>query len=100
MSPLSSTSQQRKAAGTSRRFAQYDGRRFVFVAPQFKWGLLRGTARYERDDLLGNVLRIPVEGDSPGKPEIVLAEDDWNGLITKDAQYGCDYCVTIFSEAG
>jgi hypothetical protein len=62
-------------------------------------GPLRGTARYERDDLLGNVLRIPVEGDSPGKPDVVLAEEDWNGSIIEDSQYGCDYCIVLLPES-
>jgi hypothetical protein len=73
--------------------------KFAVVAPQLNLGPLCGTAHYERDDLLGNVLRIPVEGGSAGEPDILLAEKDWNGLITEDSQYGCDYCVMLLPES-
>ena len=71
-----------------------DGRRVAVIMPELGPKPLRGAARYERDDVLGNVLRIKIEGNLPGNPHMLLVEDEWNGLIIPDTQYGCDYCVT------
>lgn len=79
------------------RFERFDGCRFAVVFPQIS-GKLVGTATFERDDLLGNVLRIPIEAKSPGNPQILLAEDEWGELITPDSKYGCDYCVVLLQE--
>ena len=79
----------------ARPFGRYDGRRFAIVLPRFCPKPLRGIAHRDRDELLGNVLRISIESDSPGEQEIVIAENDWNGLIIEDTQYGCDFCVVL-----
>ena len=68
--------------------------------PQLGAKPLLGAARYERDDVLGNVLRIEIEGNLPGNPHMLLVEDEWNGLITPDTQYGCDFCVTQLPTVG
>jgi hypothetical protein len=66
--------------------------------PQFREEPFVGTARYERDDLLGNVLRISLEGKLPGNPHILLVENEWHGLITADTEYGCDYNVVLLPD--
>jgi hypothetical protein len=52
----------------------------------------------ERDDLLGYVLRIPIESDGPGRPAVIISEKDWNGLITDGARYNCDFCIMLMPE--
>jgi hypothetical protein len=89
---------RRSTTKVAERFERFDGVRFAIVMPQVRREPFRGVARYERDDLLGNVLRIAVDGKSPGNPEILLTEDDWQGLITPDAKYGCDYCVVLLPD--
>ena len=74
---------------------QFDGSRFAIMMPQICRRPFRGRARYERDDLLGNVLRIAIETDNPGDPHILIAEDQWDGLIKTDSRFGCDYFVVL-----
>ena len=54
-----------------------------------------GVARYENDDFLGSMLRFALETDDPGEPELIIAEKEWNGLITPDRSNHCDYCLTL-----
>ena len=98
MRTQASRNTERKTTRGVRAFERYDGRKFAIVGPQFGTKPLRGIARYERDDFLGSTLRIPVDGNCPGKPEILLAEKEWNGLITEGSQYGCDFCVMLLPE--
>lgn len=60
--------------------------------------VLRGTAHYQRDDMLGGILRITLSGDCPGRPEIIVAEDEWNGLIVDGREHGCDYCLMLIPD--
>jgi hypothetical protein len=89
------------ARGTSptevKGFKRYDGKRFAIVLPAFRDRPFRGTAHYQRDDSLGPILRIGVEGDVLGDPEILLVEREWNGLIAEDSRYGCDFSVLLLS---
>lgn len=57
--------------------------------------VVQGRAKWSRDPALGNVLRIAIEGDDSGQPEIVLAEQAWSGSIEPDTQYGCDFVVSF-----
>jgi hypothetical protein len=77
-------------------FQRYDRCRFAIFL-NFEQGRRRmfGVARYERDDLLGNILRFALETDDPGEPELIIAEQEWNGLITPDQSNHCDYCLTL-----
>jgi hypothetical protein len=56
---------------------------------------LYGTGRFERDDMLGSILRISLEDAGPGSPAIVIKEDDWDALITPDFRQGADYCLIL-----
>ena len=60
--------------------------------------VLRGTSRTEhRAEKL--LLRIRVEGDEPGQPEIVI-EDDRDGLeFQRDERFGCDWVVVMQARA-
>ena len=81
-------------------FQRYDRCRVaVFLAPLLRGEPLIGTAHFQRDDLLGNILRISLEGGSPGRPDIIVAENEWQGLITPGRAYGCDYCLSSIQEA-
>ena len=95
-------SKQATSRGSKRMsgFQRYDRCRFaIHLAPLLRGEPLIGTARFERDDLLGNILRIALEGDSPGRPDIIVAENEWQGLITPGRAYGCDYCLSSIQEA-
>ena len=82
------------------RFQRYDGCRFAILLALLRRGEpLIGTARFERDDLLGNILRISLEGDFSGQSDIIVAENEWQGLITHGRSYGCDYCLSLIPEA-
>jgi hypothetical protein len=79
---------------TRRSFSQYDNRRFVVLLPDHvASGPLLGTAHFEHDAELGDVLRIALDGSQLGNPHIVLTEDGFSGLILPDDRYGCDFCV-------
>ena len=89
-----------RASKLASRFQRYDRCRFaIHLAPLLRGEPLIGTARFERDDLLGNILRISLEGDSPGRPDIIVAENEWQGLITHGRSYGCDYRLSLIPEA-
>ncbi len=76
--------------------SRYDKGSFaVFVESGQVRRVLRGSARYERDDLLGGILRISLSGDCPGRPDVIVAEDEWNGLIVDGRAHGCDYCLML-----
>ena len=77
-------------------FQRYDQCRFAIFL-DFKQGRRRmfGVARYEHDDFLGSILRFALETDDPGEPELIIAEKEWNGLITLDRSNHCDYCLTL-----
>lgn len=79
-------------------FVSYDNCRFVVRHERFGREPLRGTAHFQRDDDLGNILRITLDGDLPGNPEIIVSEGEWNGLITSDSHYGCDFCLFLASD--
>jgi len=82
------------------RFAQYDGKRMsVVMECRGKPVVVRGTARFERDDSLGSILRIIVDGEEPGEAAIIVAEKDWKGEIIPDFKYGCTYCLCLTSTA-
>ena len=95
MKTSSSPSARGKSLPEAKGFKRYDGHRFAIVLPALRDRSFRGTACYQLDDSLGPVLRIRIEGDVLGDPEILLVERDWNGLITEDSQYGCDFSVTL-----
>ena len=76
--------------------APYDNARLVIFLGDVSAGKrLRGKARFERDDVLGNILRIALEGVGPGSPELIVSEADWDGVIARDFQYGADYCLIL-----
>ena len=96
MAVKSNTTGAGQASDSARRFKRYDQCSFaIFVELEYGHKLMIGTAHYQRDDLLGNILRFSLETDSPGSPEIIIAEEEWNGLITCGRRYHCDYCVTF-----
>jgi hypothetical protein len=94
---------KRGDAGNDRRgqtgFSQYDNRRFsVFLDGLAASAPLQGTARFERDDVLGSILRIALDGDVPGAPDICVSEKHFGGLIVRDSRYGCDFSLILISD--
>jgi hypothetical protein len=80
--------------GSSSRLKQYDSARFaVFLGNVAEQKPLHGLARFERDDELGNILRITLPG--PGSPSLIISEREWDGLITPDCEHGADYCLIL-----
>ena len=79
--------------------AEYDRARFaIFLGGVVRNEPLCGRAVYQNDADLGNILRIALEGDMPGRPELIVAEREWRGLITPDCQHGCDYCLIVVKD--
>ena len=78
----------------TRGFTQYDGRRIAVVLmcrkrPRMYWG----TAQYQKDELLGPVLRIRLaRGKSASETDVIISEKEWTGRIEPDTLYGCDFC--------
>lgn len=79
-----------------RSLRSYDNQTFaVFLKVGLASRPFRGKACYQRDDLLGNILRIHVSGELFGKPDIIIVEDEWNGLITDGREHGCDHSLML-----
>ena len=51
-----------------------------------------GTAMFQRDDDLGNILRIKSDSSEACEGEVLLSEGDWQGRIIPDLEHGCRYC--------
>ena len=83
--------------------SQYDGKRLaIVIAYQGETShIIRGTARFENDDMLGHLLRVRVtaeEGEileDQGDPNFVFYEQVGNFKIRPDQEFGCDYCVRL-----
>jgi hypothetical protein len=56
--------------------------------------VLKGLGRYEPRGDLGSSLRIGIR-DVAGDFEIVLKEDEWNGLISSGEQFRCDFALQL-----
>ena len=92
---------QKKSPKTRSRssLSHYDNGSFaVFVESGQVRRVLRGTAHYQRDDLLGGILRISLSADCPGRPDVIVAEDEWSGLIVDGRAHGCDYCLMLMRQ--
>jgi hypothetical protein len=78
------------------RLSSYDNARFVvFVGTVTADRPLYGTARFVRDDMLGNILTISLDGAGPGSPTIIVSEAEFDGVITRDFRHGADYCLIL-----
>lgn len=77
----------------------FDAKRVALVLHHLDWRrVVRGLATYEQDPVYGAVLRItaPEDSDNPGfEPEFIFQEETWDGIITPDNQFGCDYTVEL-----
>jgi hypothetical protein len=82
------------------KLAQYDNARFaIFLGVVTDGTPVYGTAHFQRDDALGNTLRIPLRDAGPGSPEIIVSEKELEGVaITRDYRHGADYCLILASE--
>ena len=73
----------------------YDGKRVAVVLNSDAASVVvKGTARYEEDEFLGQVLRVLVEqSDSTAPPaDVLIAESEWNGEIKGGDEYDCEFC--------
>jgi hypothetical protein len=77
--------------------ASYDGKRVaVVLSIQGENRVVCGSASWSHDATLGDALRIMVDHpDDLGMPEILLAQETWEGAVRPDTQYGCDVCVRL-----
>jgi hypothetical protein len=75
-----------------------DGSRIAVLIPHISWEPFRGIARYERDGTLGNVLRITLDDPRSDALHILFAEDQWQGAVSADSTYGCDYFISLLPE--
>jgi len=75
---------------------RFDGKRISVIVEGGKAPIVMcGVAQFERDDLLGNVLRIKMDEDHPGEPEIIISEEDWSGEIVPDFVHGGQFCISL-----
>jgi hypothetical protein len=60
--------------------------------------VLRGVANYAHHEILGDALRIAVQNqpEALAIPEVLLAEENWQGEISPGGDYGCDVCIRLF----
>ena len=66
---------------SGRSLRRYDNRTFaVFLKIGPDNPAIRGKACYQRDDSLGNILRIHISEHPLGEPDIIVVESEWNGL--------------------
>ena len=71
-----------------------DGRSVAVILRQAgREFVIRGTAMFQRDDALGNILRITVPDDQHAETALIISEQDWQGRIIPDVTYGCDLCI-------
>ena len=76
------------------RLLELDKRRIgVSVRLAGKLVLLKGTAAYESDPQLGNLLRIRLHAE-PGV-DIVIREQAWNGDIIPLENIDCDFIMPL-----
>lgn len=73
-------------------FAQYDGERVSVVVDSAADIALTGIACFQRDDRLGNILRVSPESEEPGDPAIILTELKWRGRVVSGSRHGTKYC--------
>jgi hypothetical protein len=59
--------------------------------------VLRGTAAYLKDPLLGRVLKVNIQ-ESWGDFDVVFRESEWNGEISLGTANGCDYQICVYTE--
>ncbi len=84
------------AGRSSANLASYDGARFsIFLGDVGEGMPLHGRARFQRDDALGNILRISFEGIGPGSPAVIISEADWDGVIARDFRHDADYRLIL-----
>jgi hypothetical protein len=79
---------------TRRGLSRFHDKRIALILPiQGASTACCGLAHFGRDELLGNVLKIRVDAaHGEGNPEILLSEHEWDGEISLDTEFGCDYC--------
>jgi hypothetical protein len=73
----------------------FDGDRIaVVIVRRGRRAILRGWARYVRRST-GNELEIKMYDDGIDEPTIVLQERIWDGHITPDREFGCDFQLRL-----
>lgn len=73
-------------------FAQFDGKLVSVVLKQGRREVVWiGLAMFQRDDRLGNILRIEPSEAQPGSPHLILSESEWSGRIIPDLHHGAVY---------
>lgn len=84
----------KQTSAARRGLSQFHEKRIALILPiKGKNTTCCGTASFARDEFLGNVLRIRIDAaHGEGTPEILLSEQEWDGNITRDTEFGCDYC--------
>ena len=88
----------KQTPATRRGLSRFHDKRIALILPiKGRNTACCGTACFGRDDLLGNVLRIRIdaahgEANNEGNPEILLSEHEWDGEISRDTEFGCDFC--------
>lgn len=78
--------------------SRFHEKRFAVVLTNGKARFaLRGKGRYTQDDE-GNLLRIEVDDEAnseQGNPVFVVRENQWDGRIVADAEFGCEFQLRL-----
>lgn len=78
------------------RLSEFDGQTMaVEMVRGARRIVLCGKAVFVRDDMLGDTLRIRLDGAEPGNPVLIFSEDEWSGRIVPDFHHGCDFCLVV-----
>jgi hypothetical protein len=78
------------------RLSDCDGKKVAVVLKiQGHKHVVRGVGHWLKDDVLGNALRVPIDGDEASAAEFVFAEKTWQGEVTRDGLFGCDLCISL-----
>jgi hypothetical protein len=75
----------------------FDGKRIAIkVALGNHNQVLRGTARYARDEHLGEVMRVELEDSSEsGSPAFLFREREWSKHVHADLEHDCEFCIDL-----
>ena len=77
------------------QLSKYDGSRIALVIEKGeRRTVFRGVGRFVQDDALGNALCISLPNEL-GSPEFFITEQDWDGQIIPDFEYGCQFCIIM-----
>ena len=71
--------------------------RIAVILPHRK--VVIGSANSEQDSTLGRVVRIDLGDSQPGRPALIIAQEQWDANSQPDTEHGCDFRFVLDVEA-